>query len=82
MIFAGRLATRTTQRSPTHELPGAGRRAEISVAGAVGTTPIVLEIARIKDGWPATVELISAEISGRTFERARARLGRTMMTIM
>ena len=42
-----------------------GEKAEISVAGVVGTTPTVLEITRSEDGWPATVELISAEPAGR-----------------
>ena len=40
-----------------------GEKVEISVAGAVGTTPTLLEITRSEDGWPATVELISAQDS-------------------
>jgi hypothetical protein len=47
-----------------------GKKAEISVAGAVGTTPAVLEITRSEDGWPATVRLISAEDSHRANVRA------------
>ena len=41
-----------------------GEKAEISVAGPVGT------ITRSEDGWPATVELISAEDSQRANVRA------------
>ena len=47
-----------------------GEKAEISFAGAVGTTPAVLKITRSEDGWPATVELISAEDSQRANVRS------------